>query len=1334
MSNSTELNSYIVRLRQRLRLGAWLRGAAIFCSTALTITVVLVLVLNHFAFPAHGVGAARLVMILTLAAAAVLGLAMPLLRLTSATTVRRVEAANPELEQRLTTFEERAATGDDPFLELLAADTLKRTEHAPPQTLVPDNRLFAFGGAGLGCAAVLVWMIGGGPGFLGYGASLLWTGPKKDAAPLYAIAVKPGNITVRRNSDQLVVAHVTGMQPGRAQLFAHYQSEPGWETVNMQSAPDAGGGASYQFTLAGLPENVEYYVSAGPLTSAHYKVRVVDLPSVKAIHVVYHYPKWTGLKSVAEDHSGDLRAIEGTDASLEIQTDRPLKDGMLALDGGQTIKLSGGQGNTYQGTIHMEKDGAYHVAAIDEGEPVRLSEDYFIATDKAQPPEVSIDRPTGDYRASPIEEVTVGVKAADEFGLKDVHLHYSVNGGTDHDISLLKDPGAKQADGKYMLPLEDFHLVPGDVVSVYASAKDGHSENHTDISFIQVDPFEREFSQSQQSGGGGGGGGGGNGNDQTEISKREKELIAATWKQQNDKTATPKDEATQGQFLSDAQQKLRDQVNALSVRMQSRDISQANQEFNDFDKDMQTAAAAMGPSADKLKGMQWKDAIPQEQKALQALLRAEATFRQIEVAFGQRGGGGGGGGSTGRDLASLFDLELDTQKNQYESAQTASPAEQHQKDVEDALQKLDALAKRQEDLANQPNNPQQSFQERWQQEMLRREAEELERQMQQQLAQANQQNGAQSQNGGSNSQQQQGGQQQSSSQQSGQQSASGASGSSSGQAGGQPSASAQGGAQAAGGAMGQRGTQSSRGQSGQQSGTQGESAEQRANDQRVQEAMSRLQQATEMMHRNDASPQQSAEDARAAAERLRQAANLLAGTQQKLANGRLDTMANEAGKLTDEERSQEARINKLANAGQQGSSASTDSSSTDLSSVMARLHERDQLAADRQQLSDDLSKLQGDMRNAAHDMAPDQPDVAKKLRDALSQMDESDLTNYVQRTADWLRRGINPNSNGTEGQIAQGLSKLSQELGQAQKTMAQEKSGDRGPGQGPGDETAAINQVERLRGELEAMAGAQGRNNREGRNGNEAQGGNEGQQAGGLSRDGREGNGNGRQPGSSLRDGQPGVNGQSARNGQHGQQGGWSMNPQQLSRNGQAGGNSTGGNGAQFGGIGVNQARGAAGNLRGGASGDTRAGGGPADGTVWGNYDTGNNTPQFRGQHQPAPADASGNPADSERTIEQGLRQLRELRQMVEGDPQAAKDVEELTRKMQNLDPGRFRGNPAMVEAMHSEIMSSVDRLELELQRNGAATDARIGKPDAVPAGYQESVADYYRRLSQNGR
>jgi hypothetical protein len=1267
MSRRDELNSYIVRLQRRLRAGAWLRGTAIFAGTALIVTVTLVLLLNHFAFPAHGVAGARLTLLVALAAAATFGIALPLVRLTKTQVVREAETTHPEFQERLTTFHERDRNSNDPFLELLAADTLSRAQNVAPSSLVPDNRLFALAGAGLACLGVLVWTIAAGPGYLGYGASLLWTGQKNNLTPLYSIKVAPGDVAVRRNSDQLITAQVKGMRPEKVQLFAHYQSTGAWEPVTMQAQPDAGGTAAYQAVFAGLPENVEYYVAAGPLVSPHYKVRVVDLPTVKGIRVTYQYPKWTGMKPVTEEHSGDLRAIEGTDAAIEVEMDHPLKDGQLTLDSGQPIHLSDKTGSTYQGTIHMEKDGAYHIAATDQGQPVRLSEDYFIATEKAMPPQVAINRPGGDYRASPIEEVTVGVKAADQFGLNDVHLHYSVNGGPDRDVNLLKTQGEKTADGSYTLRLEDFKLVPGDLVSLYATAKDGHSEARTDINFIQADPFEREFSQSQQSAAGEGGGGGGQ-NNQTDISRREKELIGATWKQQNDKAATAKDSLVAGQFLSDAQQKLRDQVMALSARMQSRDLSEANEEFTGFEKDMQTAAGAMAPSADRLKEMRWKDAIQLEQKALQALLHAESTFRQIQVAFGQQGGGGGGGtNSAGRDLASLFDLELDTEKNQYETAQTVTPAEQHEKTVEDALAKLDALAKRQEELANQQHNPQQSFQERWQQEMLRREAQQLQRQMEQQLAE----------NGRQQAGQQQNGQQQSSQQQSGQ------------QQGGQQSPSRA--------ASGQSGSQQQNAFS--QGGSQSSQSAGRSSEQRIQQALSRLRQADEAMKRNG-SPQQNTEAARQAAEKLREATNLLGATQQQLASGKLGSLSHEADRLTQEERAQADHINKLA--GQQD-----DSGVPDRDSMMQKLRERNQLAADRQQLSNDLSNLQKNLRDTARQIAPTQPEVSQKLRDALTEMDQSDLDNHVQRTADWLRSGINPNSNGTENEIAQGLQKLDQQLRQAQHETGQGKSGQRD--KSSGDEAAALDQVQRLRSQLEAMASSsnseqQNQNGQNGHNGKQNQSNRSPQTGNQQGQSGRASQqlGNPRQTG---RDGQPASTNALSR-----QQGG-GFGEQAMNRAGARDGQS--------------------GEARYGQSGDTRYGGGGADDVVWGNFNTGNNR-YGQGHQRAVPTDASGNPADTERTFEQGMRELNHLRQMVHDDPEASKAVQELSRQMQQLDPNRFPGNPAMVEQMHREMLSSLDRIELQLQRDGSSTDARAGKPSSVPAGYEDSVADYYRRLSKN--
>ena len=114
------------------------------------------------------------------------------------------------------------------------------------------------------------------------------------------------------------------------------------------------------------------------------------------------------------------------------------------------------------------------------------------------------------------------------------------------------------------------------------------------------------------------------------------------------------------------------------------------------------------------------------------------------------------------------------------------------------------------------------------------------------------------------------------------------------------------------------------------------------------------------------------------------------------------------------------------------------------------------------------------------------------------------------------------------------------------------------------------------------------------------------------------------------------------------------------------------------------------------------------------------------------PIGPSANPADAERTFQQQLRELNQLRQMLKDDPEASKEAEDLARQMQHLDPRRFPGNPAMVEEMHRQVLSSIDRLELQLERSATASLAsRTGKPQTVPDGYQDSVAEYYRSLSK---
>ncbi len=145
---------------------------------------------------------------------------------------------------------------------------------------------------------------------------------------------------------------------------------------------------------------------------------------------------------------------------------------------------------------------------------------------------------------------------------------------------MLQGKGAKTSTGSTVLSLEDFKVEPGDIVSLYATAKDARQTTNTDMFFIEAQPFERNYSQSQQDGGGGGGGGDDAGQ-QNQISQRQKEIITATWNQAKGQGARGTD-AENAAFLSGVQSKLRDQAKSLAERMKAAQLEDAGDSFKSF--------------------------------------------------------------------------------------------------------------------------------------------------------------------------------------------------------------------------------------------------------------------------------------------------------------------------------------------------------------------------------------------------------------------------------------------------------------------------------------------------------------------------------------------------------------------------------------------------------------------------------------------------------------------------------------------------------------------------------------------------------------------------------
>lgn len=1176
MSWSEQLDRYLRDLERRFRLAVILRGAAAASVVALAATVLLALLSNAFAFSEPSLAWSRLLLFLALAFAVAFALIVPALAVNRRRSARLAEQRVPKFGQRLLTLAEaRLDPQQDPFLELVAADAAPVARQAPPSEVLPSRNLLAFVSAAVAAVGVLVWLIVSGPGFLGYGAARLWAGNTKSAiGPFYDILVEPGDRTVRRGGSQQITARPVGFQPATVRLFARYRGATKWEEAPMLPVE---GTAAYAFVFAGIPETVDYYVAAGKIRSKTFTLSVKDLPAVQRIRVTYRFPAWTGLPASVEDPGGDLRAVVGTEAEIAVRADRALSGGVLVLEDGREIPLEGARDLWRSARLKIEQDGAYYVAVREQGELVRISDDYFIEAQKDAQPVVRITRPGRDARVSPIEEVTVAVEAGDDFGLHDLTLHYAVNGGPEQSVPLLKAKGARETQGAAVIALEDFRLVPGDVVAIYASARDAHATSRTDIFFLEAQPFEREFTQSQQMAGAGAMEGG----QQTRISQRQKEIIAATWNQ----LRAPLDRrqaAENAKFLSETQARLRDQARSLAGRMQRRQLSVTNQEFQSFSDDMEKAAQAMEPAVEKLKAAQWREALPHEQKALQHLLRAEAMFRRIQVAFGSRGGGGGAGA---RDLESLFDLELDTEKNQYETGQSAASVEQRNREVEEALRRLEELARRQQELAAMNRQQQLALQQRWQQELLRREAEQLQRRIEELSRSASDQRFE-----------------------------------------GQPA-----------GQSSERSSASGRGVTGR-SGAEP----------RLEQALRRLQEATEAMRRARSSPSPDAagEQARRAADELRRATEMMRGLRQQEASARVDNLARQAEQLAREQRDFEQRVRDLygSQAEQPGNVPSMRPSVTPEQARQGRA-----LAEERRRVLEDLQRLEQELKNAARELVGADRAAAARLREALAAIQDQEVALRMRYNAELLRRGMGAFVPPREAPITRALEQLRDQLRQAQASLGQRS-------ENQGGLESAIERLERLRERAEQLARQQ-----------------------------------------AARSGD--AQGQSRQPGQTGQQ------EAQQAASGRQGGNREG--------AGLERSRWHT--------------GGP--GEVHSAWNAGDLTPPAGGLEP-----RSGTAADLEQWRRQSLRDLAALRQALSEYPEAAQDLRELIRQMQQLDPSRFPGNPQLLGRIETQILPLFGQLEIRLRRQleeKASGSVRMTSSEPPPPGYAEAVAEYFRRLSR---
>ena len=625
---------------------------------------------------------------------------------------QRIERRFPDIDQKLLTAIEPIKPNESEFLRSkLIEETLLHAQSQHWDTVVPRWKL--------GTLWSLQWLL------LGATIAASWMLHTKSTSVLNASdrsgirgfewIVEPGNTQIEKGSDLLVSVRFSDDFSDDLLLIAESPSGESQSVSMQRSLRDPIASA----TIRKVKEPLRYRIESISKNSERFEVGVFEHPAVLQSDASIQSPTYAQQDDKTISNTRRVSIVDGAQILWSLKLNKPVVSAEWIDENGQSALLEGNLQNPTEYSIRNTPTESmrYRLKLTDaQGRSEKTTEEFVVKVIPNREPELKLISAV-DQRVSAIQEMIVGARVQDDFGIHRTGIRISVGDSEPRDIELSSpgEPTKKKNELQHLIDLESLQAKADQLVTYHFWTEDLDRDGQprrieSEMYFAEVRPFEETFreadasatqqrqeQQQQQQGSE-------SGQQAEELAELQKKILSATWNLLRGipKSSTDASQSVQEQLptLLESQNQALEQTEALKERLQA---PNAAQDLFKVQSSMREAIAELNQSGSETPSIALRGAIQQMRGAYEGLLRLRAREHEVSQSQQQQSSSQRSPSASQRNRQEqIQQLQLEQDPSRYEEeSQPMTEEANSDRERRQVMNRLDELARRQEDLNEQ---------------------------------------------------------------------------------------------------------------------------------------------------------------------------------------------------------------------------------------------------------------------------------------------------------------------------------------------------------------------------------------------------------------------------------------------------------------------------------------------------------------------------------------------------------------------------------------------------------------------------------------------------------